>query len=135
MQEFADVTDMKLTWRKGKSAPRSMFRFCNAVVDKTIVYFNANGDNEIYSYNTSRDLWTPLPNCPNRYSSFVIIDKMLTTVGGKKDGHYSSELYSLKEGGVWVEEFPPMPTKHSSATVICTGLSLIVVGGVSHGLS
>ena len=133
LQEFADVTDMKLTWRKGKPAPRSMFRFCNAVMDKTVVYFNANGDNEIYSYNTSSDLWTRVADCPNMYSSFVVINNMLTAIGGIRDTLYSNKLYSLKEGGAWIEEFPPMPTRRASVIAICTKSSLIVVGGTLYG--
>ena len=129
LQKFSD---MKLTWRMGKPAPRRIYRICNAVVDKTMVYFNADGNyNEIYCYNTSSDLWTRMADCPNSCSSFVVINNMLTAIGG---GAPSNKLYSLK-GGAWIEEFPPIPTKRSSATVICTESSLIVIGGVPHRLS
>ena len=87
-------TYVKLTWRKGKPAPRKMYRFCNAVyeADKNVVYFNADGERDIYSYNTSSDLWTQLPDCPNQYSSFVVVNNMLTAIGGMRDNH----AYSLK---------------------------------------
>ena len=127
---YADVADMKLRWRKGKPAPQGMIRVCNAVVDKGMVYFNANGDNDIYCYDTSKDLWTQLPDCPNNCSSFVVINSMLTAIGGIKDYLYSNDLFSLKDERAWIKEFPPMPTKRASATSIFTGISLVVIGGV-----
>ena len=134
-QKYADVTDMKLVWRIGKPAPQNMSRRCNAAVhtDKTMVYFNVGGQTPVYCYNISNDLWTRLPDCPNWCSSFVVINNMLTAIGGIKDGQYSNKVYSLKEGGAWVEEFPPMPTKRTSATAVCTESSLIVIGGVLDG--
>ena len=131
-QKYADVTDMKLVWRIGKPAPQNMSRWCNAAVhvDKTMVYFNVGGQTPVYSYNISNDLWTRLPDCPNWCSSFVVINNMLTAIGGIKDGQYSNKVYSLKERGAWIEEFPPMPTKRTSATAVCTESSLIVIGGV-----
>ena len=61
--------------------------------------------------------------------TYAVLLLLLTTVGGAKNGQDSNKLYSLKEGGAWVEEFPPMPTRRSSATAIYTESSLIVVGG------
>ena len=131
-QEYADGTNyiLKLTWRRGKPAPQKMYRRCNAVVDKTMVYFNVRGGSTVYCCNTNRDIWTRLPDCPNTYSSFTVINNMLTAIGGINIGRqHSSKVYNLKEGGAWIEIFLPMPTKRSSATVICTKSSLIVIGG------
>ena len=132
--QYADVTDMKLTWRKGKPAPQKMYRMCNAVVDENMIYFNTDGSNNVQCYNRNNDLWTQLPHCPNTYSSFVVINHELTAIGGL-NAHikYSNDVYSLKERGAWVAIFPPMPTKRCSATAICTESSLIVVGGEFEG--
>ena len=131
------VTYMKLTWRKGKPAPQRMYRVCklNAVVDESMVYFNADGNNNIQCYNKDSDLWTQLPRCPNTCSSFVIINHALTAIGGLKNARieYSNDVHSLQEKRVWVTIFPPMPTKRASATAICTESSLIVIGGVGCG--
>ena len=135
-QRYADITDIKLVWRIGKPAPQNMYRWCNAVVhvDKTVIYFNVGGHSQtLYCYNVSSGLWTCLPDCPNWSGSFAVINNMLTAIGGIKSGQYSNKVYSLKERGVWVEEFPPMPTKRTSATAVCTESSLIVVGGVLDG--
>ena len=131
--QYTNVTDMKLMWRKDKPAPKRMVRMCNAVVDESIVYFNADGGSTIQCYNRDSDLWTHLPLCPNAYSSFIIINHELTAIGGINVHGYSNAIYSLKEKGAWIAVFPPMPTKRSSATSICTESSLIVVGGELEG--
>jgi hypothetical protein len=133
--KHTDVTDMKLTWRKGKPAPQTMYRVCNAVVDESIIYFNGDGNDNIQCYNRDSDLWTQMPQCPNTYCSFVIVNHTLTAIGGLNACEkYSNDVYSLKKRlGAWVAIFPPMPTKRASATAICTESSLIVVGGVGRG--
>jgi hypothetical protein len=135
--KHTDVTDMKLTWRKGKPAPQTMYRVCNAVVDESIIYFNGDGNDNIQCYNRDSDLWTQMPQCPNTYCSFVIVNHTLTAIGGLNACEkYSNDVYSLKKRlGAWVTIFPPMPTKRASATAICTESSLIVVGGAGRKLS
>jgi serine/threonine protein kinase len=124
-QKYGNVI---LAWRKGNPAPKAMCRVSHAVVDNTKVYFN---DRSIYCYNMSNGSWTRLPDCPNEYSSFVVINSMLTAIGGVTGILYSNNVYSLK-GRTWVEEFPPMPTKRCSATAVCIKSVLIVAGGYSH---
>ena len=100
-RKYADVTDMKLTWRMGKPVPMGMYRSCNAVVDNSKVYFNTVGNEGIYCYNANTDFWTQLPDCPKEYSSLVVINHMLLSIGGLS----SNDVYNLK-GGKWVKEFP-----------------------------
>ena len=129
-QKYASTTDhdVKLVWRKGKPAPKAMFRFCQAAVDNVKVYFNADGHQGVYCYNINTDNWTSLPDCPNICSSFVVINNMLTAIGGIQGRLYSNDVYSLK-GGKWTKKFPPMPTKRSSTTAVYVRSVLIVVGG------
>ena len=56
--------------------------------------------------------------------ALVVINDLLTTVGGKK----SSKLFSFREGD-WLKKFPPMPTKRECPAAVCTGHSLVVAGG------
>ena len=63
-----------------------------------------------------------------------MIDGILTTVGGYRDDGKkdTNKLLSLTgEGRWWSEKFPPMPTKRYAVSVLCTGTSLIVAGGVN----
>ena len=129
LQAYAD---MKLKWRLGTPAPQNMSRWCNAVTDETMVYFNVSGQT-VYGYNMRNNVWTCLPDCPNWSSSFVVINNMLAAIGGIKGGKYSNKVYILKRGEAWVEELPPMPTERTSATAVCTESALIVVGGVVDG--
>ena len=146
-QECAHPPDIRLRWRMGKRAPEleGMYRWCDASVGECEVYFNAGSENRVYSYNTNSELWFQLPDCPNKHCSFAVIDNQLTAIGGLVvgfmgaigsliGGQRSNKLYSLKQQKrqlQWVEEFPPMPTKRSSTTSICTKTSLIVAGGDS----
>jgi hypothetical protein len=130
-QKYANAPDMKLIWRQGQPAPKAMYRFCHAAVDNMKVYFNADGGRSVYCYDASSDSWTCLPDCPNECNSFVVINAMLTAIGGLTGFVYSNNVYSLK-GRTWVEEFPPMPTKRCSATAVCIKSVLIVAGGYSH---
>ena len=119
---------IKLAWRKGKKAPFSYGRYCDAVVDGSKVYFR--GDyRQLFAYNISDNSWLQLPDCPFGSCSFAIINGQLTTIGGDL---LTNELMSLIDKCKWVEKFPPMPTKRMFVAVVCTGTVLIVAGGLGE---
>ena len=128
-------TDIKLGWREGEKAPCEMGRFCDAVVDNSTVYYKYSVSNKIYAYNIPSSNWSPIPDWPKRGgSSIAVIDTLLTMIGGYGyDSKNTNKLFSLTgEGSVrrWTEIFPPMPTKRCSVAALCTGTTLIVVGGL-----
>ena len=140
VQDFGDnartvnKANMKLRWREGEKAPCKMSRYCDAVVDNSTVYYKSVGDNNIYAYCIPSSNWSTIRDCPLRGGfAVVVIDGVLTTVGGfDYDLKYSNKLFSLTWEGSrrkWTEKFPPMPTKHCSATALRTGTALIVAGG------
>ena len=125
-------TDLKLRWREGPKAPYRMSSFHSAAVEGNTIFIKLGGK-EVYECRGGRE-WSQLPNCPVSNCPLVVVNKRLTLVGGSQQEVYSNKLFSLVgEGSVarkrWSEEFPPMPTKRSNATAICTGSSLIVAGG------
>ena len=134
-QECAAPSDIKLRWRIVATAPKIMSRSCNAAVSGSEIYFNVGGKRTMYSYNINSELWFKLPDCPNEYSSFAVVNNLLTAIGGALSvSEKSNKLHSLKQQTQemqWVEELPPMPTKRSSTTSICTRTALIVAGGRS----
>ena len=72
-----------------------------------------------------------LPPCPYRDSGLAIIDRELTTVGGKDDRyHPTNKLFTLQQIE-WVEKYPPMNIARSRSAVVSTsdGGYLIVIGG------
>ena len=42
-----------------------------------------------------------------------------------------TNLSLTREGRWWTEKFPPMPTKRYAVSALCTGMALIVAGGVN----
>ena len=55
---------------------------------------------------------------------------MLTAVGGF-DSNYVNKLLSLVGEGKWVEQLPCMPTKRRYTAAVCSGKTLVVIGGES----
>ena len=128
---------IKLTWREGPKAPYRMSSYYGIAVDGNSVYFKPDG-REVYECRAGKD-WSQLPDCPFSHCPLVVVNKLLTLVGGSQQEVYSNKLLSLTgEGSTtahkrWTEEFPPMPTKRSNTAAICTGTSLIVAGGQGKG--
>ena len=127
-----ELASIKLKWRDGKRAPRRMYRQCDAVVDGNTVYVRDRRTVKIYSYDATTDSWSQLPDCVKERCTITVINGQLTTVGGDM----SNELFSLTGEGSskrWTKEYPPMPTKRWGTTSLCTGATLIVVGGRGEG--
>ncbi len=125
--------NIKLTWRMGKRAPcKSDYQYCTAADDK-ILYVKKNNRN-IYVYTIGTSSWSQLPDCPTNYCPSVIINNLLTLVGGNNvlKVDITNHLYSLTGDGSsrrWTEEFPPMPTKRYGSTAVVSGTTLVVAGG------
>ena len=101
---------------------------------RTTAFFNPSAIKHIYCYDYCSKQWSKLPDCPTVFFALVIINDLLTTVGGIK----SNKLFSFSEGkwfskDKWVEKFPPMPTKREYPAAVCTGHSLVVAGGLDEG--
>ena len=127
-----ELTSFKLRWREGKRVPYKIRRCFDAVVDGNIVYIKNERKVNTYSYDTTSDSWSQLPDCDHERGSIAIISGWLTTVGGGSYPIYYNELFSLTgegSGRRWTKKFPPMPTKRCWTTSLCTGTTLIVAGG------
>ena len=121
---------IKLTWREGKKAPCKMNSSHCAAVDGSTLYVRSNGD--VYAYTVGTSSWSRLPNSPTEDCPSVIINNLLTLVGGKCSRIITNQLFSLtgeSRGRRWTEEFPSMPTKRCASAALCTETALIVAGG------
>ena len=123
----------KMTWREGKSAPEGMHRGA-AVVHGNTAYFTPWGSYKVYSYQIIGEVeqWSQLPDNVNERFSLVIIDGLVTSVGGFNNGLFSYTLLSLTGEGErkkWSQIFPPMPTPRRNAACISTEQALVVAGG------
>ena len=124
---------IKLTWREGGKAPCKTSISYSRAFDGSVLYVKQAGYPDIYSYTTSTSSWSKLSDSPTHSCPSVIINNLLTLVGGL-DHRYTltNQLFSLTGKGSdrrWTEEFSPMPTKRWGSTALCTGTTLIVAGG------
>ena len=98
-----------------------------------VAYFNSVSSTAVYCYESQRQLWRQLPDCPSRESALVMADNKLTTIGGRdQHGWPTNSLASLTGEGKdskWVELFPRMPTARCLLAAVCRGRNVIAAGG------
>ena len=117
-----------LHWRKCGRAPGTMSK-PSSVVDDNMAYFNPLHSNDVYSYDSEKQMWSSLPQSPHRYCSLAVVSGLLTAIGGVSGRNTTNQLLSLTGKGKWVKRFPPMPTKRYGTAAVCSGKSLVVAGG------
>ena len=135
--KMAEKRSIKLRWRDGGRAPEKMSSgSCTA--DGHMTYFRCGSD--VHAHNAATGKWNTLPKCPHRYAYFtlVVVNGVLTAVGGRDSsvnttGRDTNKLLSLVGEGKWVEQLPCMPTKRYHTAAVCSGKTLVVIGGCSGG--
>ena len=140
------IRDMK--WQKESKVPEVMWRG-SAASDSNMAYFNGRFTTRVYSYNSDTQKWRQLPDTPHTNTTLVVVQHILTMVGGYVSGKFTNSLLSLmEEGGAtkwlphfllslmgegwamkWLPHYPAMPTARSHTAAVCSGHSLIVAGG------
>ena len=119
-----------LSWKRS-NAPETMHRG-SVAVDDNMVYCNGSGSCIVHSYNSQNEVWGRLPDCTYIDFCLVIVQHMLTTVGGFRNGPTNS-LLSLSDKRFrrrkWSPHFPAMPTERYNTAAVCSDFSLIVAGG------
>ena len=129
MQQKA-IQDMR--WQKASNAPEKVYRG-SAASDVDVVYFNSNGSTSIHSYDSDARVRHRLPRTPHTHFTLVVIEHLLTIVGGQlRSGEATDSLLSFMGEGrdkKWQTNLPAIPTKRYWAAVVCSGHSLIVAGG------
>ena len=127
---------LELRWEEGKRAPETMARGA-AVVKGNTVYISPFHSKEVYSCNviSGDQQWSTLPRHPYSDFGLVLINSLLTSVGGCGRGHFTNSLLSLTGEGrkrQWSKVFPAMPTPRSNTASVTTEQALIVAGGFSE---
>ena len=126
---------MNFVWREGPSAVRAMIRgSSDSIVIGNTMYLRPGATEEIHAFNICTRTWLRVPDCRKTNCSITAVNNLLTTVGGWKRGKKcSNKLYCLtgEEGNErkWTKKFPPMPTRRSRSTTLCSRNFLIVAGG------
>ena len=120
-----------MKWQTESKAPEKMFRG-SAAADSNMAYFHGDGSTTVHSYDSNTREWHRLPATPHTRSTLVVVHHVLTMVGGLISGGATDSLLSLMGEGrgiKWLPNLPAMPTKRCETAVVCSGRSLIVVGG------
>ena len=137
MAEVWDVQQLKLTWETRRNAPWRMKRRGAAVAHGSVGYFSSEYSHDVFAYDSEKDDWSKLPECPQRNFGLAVINNLLTAVGGFSSGVFSGDstnrLVSFN-GSKWVTIFPPMPTKRDQLAVISAQNYLIAAGGWGVGV-
>ena len=135
MAEVWDVRQLKLTWETRRNAPRWMTRGV-AVAHGSVGYFSSWASHDVFEYNSEKDDWSKLPECPQSNFGLAVINNLLTAVGGFSSGVFSEDVTNRLvsfNGSKWVTVFPPMPTKRYWLAVISAQNYLIAAGGWGEG--
>ena len=113
------------------TAPSGMHRG-SAVADLNIVYCSQRDSKSVYRYQLREDQWNDLPSCSYKDSGLVVIDGVLTAVGGVERSRFTNKLFTLRQSR-WVEEYPPMNTARTYPAVVSISngghMNVIVIGG------
>ena len=133
-QVISDRSTIKMTWRDGGKIPCKVSTCYSAVADSAKLYYRKDSLRAVFAYTISTSTWSQLPKSPNNCCPLVIVNNLLTLVGGLLNGNVTNKLFSLTGEGSgrrwpWTEKFPPMPTKRLWSIALCTGKALIVAGG------
>ena len=122
----------KLNWKRCRNAPCKMYRGAT-VTHGSLAYFSSGGSGDMMLvYDSEKDDWSELQECLQKDSGLVVINDVVTAVGGNTSGQCTNRLISFN-GSEWVKNFPPMPTKRVLHVVINTQNYLIAAGGIRMG--
>ena len=127
------IRDMK--WKKKSKVPEKMYRG-SAASDSNMAYINGSDSTKVYSYDSDTQKWRQLPNTPHINTTLVVVQHILTMVGGYVRGKATNSLLSLMGEGramKWLPHYPAMLTARCYTAAVCSGHSLIVAGGQGDG--
>ena len=119
---------LDLRWRVYGCAPCKMAGRSTAV-DGKMAYFNSFFTNQVYAYDSEKQIWSTLPPCPHDYFCLAVVNSFLTAIGGRHNRKATNSLVSTVGEMEWEESFRPMQTKRWLAAAVCYGESLVVAGG------
>ena len=131
--KMAEKRSIKLRWRDGGRAPEEML-FDSCTSDGLMTYFRNYSTDNVYAHNAATGKWNKLPKCPHINCALVVVNGVLTAVGGRDSSYnVTNKLLSLVGEGKWVEQLPCMPTKRCNTAAVCSGKTLVVIGGYCGG--
>lgn len=131
-ENLPKVPKLKYKGMYQQAAPCRILRG-SAAMYGSVTYFGLPDDRKVLSYKSDTKKWSSLPECPTVNFTLAVVNDLVTAVGGKNPERRTSKLFSLKEKSgslIWVEHFPPMPTRRKFPAVVCSENVLVVAGGL-----
>ena len=119
-------SQVNLTLRRGPKAPSKMYGVSATSIGSK-AYFRPNGSGEIYEYCADNGEWNQLLSCTSKSSTLVIIENMLTIIGGSN----LAQCLSL-QSNKWKPIYPPMQYRRYNSTAIKCGGYLVIAGGIDE---
>ena len=111
-----------------KSAPVGMWKgTCTA--DGHLCYFSTRWSEEVHIYDSTVDTWNTMPKYPYKNFTLVVVNGLLTGVGGEDRGHKKTSALCSYVEDKWAEHFPRMSTCRLEPAAACGCGILVVVGG------
>ena len=76
-----------------------MYRYSDAVVHNSTVYCRYDSNCKVYAYHISSCSWSLTPDSPYKEFALVVIDGLLTAIGGFIGSENTNKLLSLTGEG------------------------------------
>ena len=139
IRELQLEKELKLTlkWEPLCEAAPCKMKRGSATVCGSMAYFRPAFSRKLYSYNSDKEKWSTLLDCPQDHCILTVINGIVTVVGGGQSSSFTNKLLSLavskNRTWEWVEHFPHMKIKCRRTAVACSGKVLLVVGGEGEG--
>ena len=114
---------ISLSLRQGPKAPSKIYGVSATSIGSK-AYFRPQGSSEIYEFCADTGEWNQLLTCTSRSSTIVVIENMLTIIGG----FTPTQCLSL-QSNKWKPVYPPMQYGRYNSTAIKCGGYLVIAGG------
>ena len=127
----------RLHWSKSAPPPcNSRLLPGSSTIKGTMLYISELCSRYIFTFDSVHHTWSTLPLCPQEGFALVVIQNLLTAVGGQdlKSKKVLGRLCSFAEhrstnGGVWTQVYPPMLSERLWPAMLCAGNNLVAAGG------
>ena len=132
-------SQFQLKWRRTADLPLAMSR-PHIIQSNNTTYCGGGdtgskeGSSRVFQYNSERDEWSALPQCPTRHHALVELNGSLITIGGVEHdaprGTPTNSVHVL-EDLQWRKTMPPLATARYRASAITYDSHAIVCGGIT----
>ena len=78
-----------------------------SAVAGSVVYFLPGGSKSIFAFTFFTNKWSERPECPNSHVNLVMVNSLLTAIGGITSNHEVTKSLLSLNGDKWTKQFLP----------------------------